>query len=561
MTGSVVAEHRVSKDSAWRALGDHLEDIRSVHLRKLFADDAQRFSRFSVEACGLLLDFSKNRITSTTLGLLCDLAQASGLEEKRRALFQGESVNSTENRAALHAALRYRGDGPYPSAANDVVPAVRDVLRRVGAFAEAIRSGEWRGYGGRQISAIVNIGIGGSDLGPAMVAHALRPFHACGLESAFVSNLDSAALAQVFARFSPESTLFVVASKTFSTHETLTNARSARRWIVEHFGSEDAVACHFVAVSTQTQRVAEFGIDTDNMFGFWDWVGGRYSIWSAIALSVIVLVGMTTFEEFLQGAAEMDEHFRTAELANNLPVLLGLMGVWYRNFFATETHAVLTYDYALRDFPAYLQQLEMESNGKHVTLAGHQVEHDTCPIVWGGLGNNGQHAFYQLLHQGTTLVSADFIVPIHSQYPLPGHEAAFLANALGQTEALMKGRNLEEASALLDQPGMDESALESIAAHRVMHGNQPTNTIIYDRLTPKVLGALIALYEHKVFVQSVCWGVNAFDQWGVELGKVLATVILAELEGESGDHQHDSSTQGLIDYVLRAPRRVIFCLP
>ena len=548
-------ERLVSEGQAWQALTTHHTLIREVHLRELFAGDEQRFRRFSVEACGLLLDFSKNRINSTTLDLLCNLARETGLIERRQALFDGELVNVTEGRAALHTALRYGGEAPYPNVTNNVIPDVRNVLGRLETFAESIRSGEWKGYGGQKISAIVNIGIGGSDLGPAMVSHALRPLHARGLESAFVSNLDSAALGRVFERFSPESTLFVVASKTFSTQETLTNAQSARRWVVDHFGTDDAVARHFVAVSTQAERVAEFGIDTNNMYGFWDWVGGRYSIWSAIGLSVIVLVGMQAFESFLEGAAEMDEHFRSADLEKNLPVLLGLIGVWYRNFFASETHAVLPYDYALRDFPAYLQQLEMESNGKQVTAGGVPVEHDTAPIVWGGLGNNGQHAFYQLFHQGTTLIGADFIVPVHSQYPLPGHETAFLANALAQTEALMQGRTLDEARHLLREQGVDEAALEFEARHRAMAGNQPTNTIIYDVLTPKVLGALIALYEHKVFVQSVCWGVNPFDQWGVELGKALANVIVSELDGNDPKVAHDSSTRGLIDYVLRARRK------
>lgn len=547
-----MAQHSETESNAWQALVAHYEEIHAIHLRDLFTEDHQRFSRFSRRACGLMLDFSKNRITSKTLTLLGDLARASGLSEKRRALFSGDPVNVTESRAALHTALRYRGNKPYPSATNNVVPQVRDMLCRLESFSDAIRGGQWKGYGGKTISSIVNIGIGGSDLGPEMVSHALRPFHQAGLESAFVSNLDSSALREVFERFHPESTLFIVASKTFSTQETLTNARSARQWIVEHFGTEKAVARHFVAVSTQEQRVREFGIDTNNMYGFWDWVGGRYSIWSAIGLAVIILIGMRAFESFLQGAAEMDDHFREAELEENLPVLLALMGVWYRNFFKSETHAVLTYDYGLRDFPTYLQQLEMESNGKHVNLSGRAFAHDTCPIVWGGLGNNGQHAYYQMLHQGTTLVSSDFIVPLHSQLPLPGHETAYLANALGQTEALMKGRTQHEAEALLCDQGLDSSMVSASAGHRVMRGNQPSNTILYDRLTPRVLGALIALYEHKVFVQSVCWNVNPFDQWGVELGKVLASVIQAELEGTITEVTHDSSTQGLIDYVLQS---------
>jgi len=547
-----VTQHPVTQSKAWQALAEHHEKIHTTHLRELFTGDPQRFTRFSRESCGLLLDFSKNRITSKTLALLCDFARASGFVEKRRALLNGDPVNATESRPALHTALRYQGQKPYPNAENNVIPQVHEVLARLEKFSDAIRGGNWKGYGGQSIASIVNIGIGGSDLGPQMVAHALRPFHKPGLDSAFVSNLDSSALSEVLERFNPESTLFIVASKTFSTQETLTNARSARKWIVDHFGTEKAVARHFVAVSTQAQRVSEFGIDLENMYGFWDWVGGRYSIWSAIGLSIIILIGMRQFEAFLQGAARMDDHFQQAELEDNLPVILGLMGVWYRNFFNSETHAILPYDYGLRDFPAYLQQLEMESNGKHVDTEGRRLAHDTCPIVWGSLGNNGQHAFYQMLHQGTTLVSADFVVPLHSQYPLPGHETAYLANALGQTEALMKGRSLKEAEDLLREQGLDAHTVTESAGHRVMKGNQPTNTILYDRLTPQVLGALIAMYEHKVFVQSVCWTVNPFDQWGVELGKVLAKVIHDELEGQDVSVTHDSSTQGLIDYVLQA---------
>jgi len=535
-----------NRSDAWARLQAHHESMRHVHMRDLFAADGARFERLSVEACGLLLDYSKHRVTDETLARLLELARAADLEQARARLFAGEPVNSTEGRAALHMALRYRDDGPFPRADFDVMPEVRAVLARMRRFADAVRGGEWRGFGGERIRALVNIGIGGSDLGPAMAAHALAPWKHEALDAHFVSNIDSAHLARTLARLDPETTLFVIASKTFGTLETLTNARSARRWLVEHFGDERAVARHFVAVSTAAERVAAFGIDTENMFGFWDWVGGRYSLWSAIGLPVATLIGMDAFEEFLEGGAGMDAHFASAPLERNMPVVMGLLGLWYRNFFRAPTHAVLAYDYALARFADYLQQLEMESNGKRVTHDGEPVEHETCPIVWGGLGNNGQHAFYQLLHQGTAMAPADLIVPLASQYPLPGHETACLANAFAQAEALLHGRTLEEARAELRGGGLDEDALEAQAPHRVLPGNQPTSMLVYERLTPRVLGALVALYEHKVFTQSVCWGINPFDQWGVELGKQLAAVIASELEGEEPVREHDASTSALI---------------
>ncbi len=536
---------------AWGALREHHREIRERHLRELFGEDPDRFPRLTLEACGLFLDYSKNRISDETLKRLLDLAREADLEGWRQRLFAGEAVNNTEGRAALHMALRYRGEGPFPSRERDVMPGVRDVLARMHAFAAAVRDGTWRGYSGRPIRHVVNIGIGGSDLGPAMVTRALAAYAHEGLSAHFVSNLDATQLGEVLQACAPEETLFIVASKTFSTQETLTNARSARAWLVGHAGDESAVAKHFVAVSTQRDRVAAFGIDPANMFGFWDWVGGRYSLWSAIGLPIATAAGMERFEELLAGAYAMDEHFRTAPLGGNMPVLLGLLGVWYRNFFEAPSHAVLPYDYALRDLPAHLQQLEMESNGKRVTRDGAAVDYATCPIIWGGPGNNGQHAFYQLLHQGTALVPSDFIVPARTQHALPDHEEAMLSNALAQTEALMQGRTPEEARAALRKSGLKGAALEAQLAHRVLPGNQPSNTIVYERLTPRLLGALIALYEHKVFVQSVCWGVNPFDQWGVELGKELARSILPELAAEGEVTTHDASTNGLINRIKR----------
>jgi glucose-6-phosphate isomerase len=523
-------------------------------MRELFAQDPGRFERFSVSACGLLLDYSKNRITAETMHRLQALAGEAGLDEWIERMFRGIKVNNTEERAALHVALRNPAAGPFPSASQDVMPEVQSVLGRIRTFTEQVRSGAWRGYSGKPMAAIVNIGIGGSDLGPAMVTKALSAYQQQGLETFFVSNLDSTHLAEILHRLEPETTLFIVASKTFTTQETLTNARSAREWLVAQ-SDEAAVAKHFAAVSTRLDRTSAFGIDPANVFEFWDWVGGRYSLWSAIGLPIAMSIGMDRFEELLAGAHEMDNHFRTAPYDQNLPVLLGLLGVWYRNFFAAPTYAVLPYDFALRDLPAYLQQLEMESNGKRVTREGVEVDYPTCPVLWGGPGNNGQHAFYQLMHQGTLLIPSDFIVPVHSQHPLPGHEEAFLSNALAQTEALMRGRTAEEARTILVAAGLEGEHLEAQIPHRVLPGNQPTNTILYERLTPRILGGLIALYEHKVFVQSVCWAINPFDQWGVELGKEMAAVILPELKSAQEATGHDASTNGLINHI-RAVRKV-----
>jgi len=539
---------------AWAGLEAHQRRLRDVHMRELFDGDPGRCERFSLEACGLFLDYSKHRATDETLERLRSLAREAELEAWIERLFRGDAVNNTEGRAALHPALRYRGASPFPSAERDVMPEVRDVLARIHAFVETVRGGAWRGYDGRPIRDVVNIGIGGSDLGPAMATRALARYHAEGLRAHFVSNLDATQLHEVLSRVDPGTTLFVIASKTFTTQETLTNARSARHWLVSRAGQESAVARHFVAVSTSRERVVDFGIDPANMFGFWDWVGGRYSLWSAIGLPIALMVGMEGFEALLGGAYAMDVHFREAPLERNMPVIAGLLGVWYRNFFEAPTRAVLPYDYALRDFPAYLQQLEMESNGKRVTRAGEAVDYATGPIVWGALGNNGQHAFYQLMHQGTALIPSDFIVPAYTQQPLPGHDEAVLANALAQAEALMRGRSAEEAREALRACGLGGAALEAALPHRVLPGNQPSSTLLYERLTPHVLGALVALYEHRVFVQSVCWGINPFDQWGVELGKELARVIQPALEGERDSAARDASTRGLIER-LRAVRR------
>ncbi|MCP4041735.1 MAG: glucose-6-phosphate isomerase [Gammaproteobacteria bacterium] len=534
----------------WSDLAAHQKKMAPVHLRELFAADPERFNRFSLEACGLFFDYSKHRISGDTLALLRRLAVEAGLEEWVGRMFQGDRINNTEQRAVLHVALRNRSERAIEVDGRDVMPEVRTVLERMGAFVSKVRSGQWRGYTGKPIESIVNIGIGGSDLGPAMVTTALAAYHQSGLRAYFASNLDYTHLGEILAELDPETTLFIVESKTFTTQETLTNARSARAWFLDRTGGDEgAIAKHFVAVSTNEKLVREFGIDPENMFGFWDWVGGRYSLWSAIGLPVAVMAGMERFEQLLEGGHAMDEHFRTAPWERNLPVLMGLLGVWYTDLFDAPTQAVLPYDYALRLFPAYLQQLEMESNGKRVTREGGEVEFQTCPVIWGAPGNNGQHAFYQLMHQGTRMIPSDFLIPVGNSYRMGEHEEAVLANALAQSEALMRGRTAAEARAQLEAAGLTGEELEAQIPHRVMPGNQPTTSIVYRELTPQVLGSLIALYEHKVLVQSVCWGINAFDQWGVELGKQLAKVIQPELSGGERVTGHDPSTNGLINYI------------
>jgi glucose-6-phosphate isomerase len=538
----------LTQSPAWQALAAHRATLEGVSMRDMFAADPGRFDRYRITVDGMMLDYAKNRVTDETLSLLVDLAYQQNLEEMRDAMYRGERINITEDRAVLHVALRNRVDRPILVDGQDVMPGVHEVLARMYAFCHKVRDGEWRGYDGQAITDIVNIGIGGSDLGPVMVTQALTPWHHPHLAAHFVSNVDGTHIAEVLRRVDPATTLFIIASKTFTTQETLANAHTARDWFLANGGSADDVAKHFVAVSTNATEVAKFGIDTDNMFGFWDWVGGRYSLWSSIGLPIALMVGPEKFGELLAGAHAMDEHFRTAPLAKNMPVIMGLLGVWYGNFFGAAAHAVLPYDQYLARLPAYLQQLDMESNGKSVDRQGNSVDYATGPIIFGEPGTNGQHAFYQLIHQGTHLIPCDFIAPIQSQNPTGRHHAMLLSNTLAQTEALMRGKNADEVRAELSKEGKSGPALDALLPHKIFTGNRPTNTILVDQLDPYRLGMLVALYEHKVFVQGVIWNINSFDQWGVELGKQLAKVILPELEGEA-PKPHDASTAGLIGVV------------
>jgi len=536
---------------AWRSLEEHRREIADQHLKDWFENDPHRFQRFSLQWGEILFDFSKHRITDKTLGLLLQLAEQSGLRAKIDAMFAGDKINVTEDRAVLHVALRHRGDRLIYVDGRDVMPEVRRVLAKMRRFSEQVRTGQWRGFTGRPITDVVNLGIGGSDLGPRMVTTALTPYHKEDLRVHYVANVDEADLLDTLKGLDQETTLFLVVSKTFTTQETMTNARSARDWLLTAAGGdESAIARHFVAVSTNRHAVQAFGIDPDNMFEFWDWVGGRYSLWSAVGLSIALAVGMDRFEELLEGAYAVDEHFRTTPFSRNLPVIMGLLGIWYADFFGAESHAVLPYDQYLRHFPDHLQQLDMESNGKRVDLAGRPVGYPTGPVVWGQPGTNGQHSFFQLLHQGTHLVPCDFLVAARSHHELGEHHRILLANCLAQAEALMRGRTFEEARAELAAQGVPEERLDLLAAARTFPGNRPSSLFLYPELTPKVLGSLIALYEHKVFVQGAIWNLNSFDQWGVELGKQLARAILPELEGgQIGDH--DASTRALIEHCRR----------
>ncbi|MDY6989398.1 MAG: glucose-6-phosphate isomerase [Thermodesulfobacteriota bacterium] len=532
----------------WKALEAHSEKMEHVHVRELFEKDTDRFQKFCLESNGILLDYSKNRVTEQTMSLLFDLATQADVKGWTEKMFAGERINVTENRAVLHVALRNRSDRPIYVDGNDVMPEVRAVLKHMARFCSAVREGQWKGYTGRAITEIVNIGIGGSDLGPVMATEALKPYGRPDLRAHFVSNIDGTHLAETLKGLDPETTLFIIASKTFTTQETLTNAHSARDWFLQKTNDKKAIAKHFVALSTNAEAVSLFGIDTENMFAFWDWVGGRYSLWSAIGLSIALYIGVENFEAMLSGAYGMDEHFRTAPLERNMPIILALLGIWYNNFFGAQTHAILPYDQYLHRFPAYFQQGDMESNGKHVDRHGKVVDYSTGPIVWGEPGTNGQHAFYQLIHQGTKLIPADFLAPVNSQNPLGKHHEILLSNCFAQTEALMKGKTEEEARAELVAAGVDSEVAESLMPHKVFEGNRPTNTILFEKLDPKTLGALVALYEHKIFVQGIIWHINSFDQWGVELGKQLAKVILPELESADPADSHDSSTNGLINY-------------
>jgi len=541
---------RLTESPAWKALEAHRDTLAATRLRDLFRDDPARFDRFSLEACGLFLDYSKNRLTQRTLDLLLGLARQQSVSGWIARMFAGEHINVTEHRAALHVALR--SGEPMRADGEEVSGAVASVLDRMRAFSESVRSGARRGHTGKPFAAIVNLGIGGSDLGPLMATQALAPYRHERIDPRFVSNVDGTHLAETLRGLDPATTLFIVASKTFTTQETIANARSARAWLVERLGTEAAVASHFVALSTNLAETGRFGIARESVFEFWDWVGGRYSLWSAIGLSIAIAVGMDRFEELLSGARAMDRHFRDAPLERNLPVLLALIGVWYVNFHGAASHAVLPYDQSLARFPAYLQQLEMESNGKRVTRDGEPVDYPTCPVVWGEPGTNGQHAFYQLLHQGTHLVPADFIAAANTHHPLGRHQELLLANFVAQTEALMLGRTGDEARAELAAQGLSGDALEKLVPHKVFPGDRPTNTILVERLTPATLGALIALYEHKVFVQGVIWNVNSFDQWGVELGKQLANRVLKSFEPGAAEaaSEQDASTRGLVRRIL-----------
>jgi glucose-6-phosphate isomerase len=533
---------------AWQALSKHQTEIGGVLMRDLFARDPRRFERFSLRLGDILFDYSKNRITEKTLSLLIDVARQANLAQKIEAMFNGQKINTTENRAVLHVALRNRSNRPILMDGVDVMPEVNRVLAKMRTFSEAVRSGAWKGYSGQAISDVVNIGIGGSDLGPKMVTEALKPYGKRDLRVHFVSNVDSTDLAETLRSLNPETALFLVASKTFTTQETMANAQSARAWLLASARDEAAIAKHFVAMSTNADLVAKFGIDTHNMFEFWDWVGGRYSLWSAIGLSIALYLGMDRFEELLSGAHRVDEHFRTAPFEQNIPVIMGLLGIWYNNFFGAQSHAILPYDQYLVHFPAYFQQGDMESNGKSVTREGDWADYSTGPIIWGQPGTNGQHAFYQLIHQGTKLIPCDFLAAAQSHNPLGDHHAMLLSNFLAQTEALMKGKTPDEARAELVAAGNTGERLEKLVAAKTFPGNRPTNSFLYPKLTPEVLGSLVALYEHKIFTQGVIWDINSFDQMGVELGKKLAQAILPELKGEENIASHDASTNGLINY-------------
>ncbi|WP_028449563.1 MULTISPECIES: glucose-6-phosphate isomerase [Chitinibacter] len=542
---------KLTSSPAWQALAEHFQQIQPLHMRDMFAEDPQRFERFSLETGGLFFDYSKNRVNETTMRLLMDLARQSGLENRIKQMFAGEKINITENRAVLHVALRNLDKNPLIVDDEDVMPKVNAVKEKMFLFSDQIRSGERVGYTGKAFTDIVNIGIGGSDLGPLMVCHALKEYGHARLNMHFVSTVDGDQIVSTLKKLNPETTLFIVASKTFTTQETMTNARTARKWFLERVGNEAHIAKHFVAVSTNSKAVSEFGISLDNMFEFWDWVGGRYSLWSAIGLAIAIYLGKHNYQDLLHGAYTMDEHFKTKPLEQNLPVIMGMLGVWYCNFFNSKTQLISPYNQCLYRFPAYLQQQDMESNGKSIDLDGNRVDYATGPIVWGDTGINGQHAYYQLLHQGTELVPIDFIATIeHPDVPEP-HDTILMANFFAQTEAFMRGKNESEVRAELTKLGIVGEAQEKLVAHKIFEGNRPTTTILMQRLTPRRLGALIALYEHKVFVQGTVWNINSYDQWGVELGKQLAKLIETDLTTPGLTVGHDSSTNGLINYFKR----------
>ena len=531
---------------AFKYLADHFITINESSIKELFANDPERFDKFSIYLGDILLDYSKNRINEETMALLIQLARECKLKDAIEAMFNGEKINETEKRAVLHTALRNRSGKPVLTEGKDVMPEIQAVLERMKDFSGRVISGDWKGFTGKEITDVVNIGIGGSDLGPVMVTEGLKAYKT-RLNMHFVSNVDATQIAETLKGLDPETTLFLIASKTFTTQETMANANSAKEWFLKAGAKEADVAKHFAALSTNESGVSAFGIDTKNMFEFWDWVGGRYSLWSAIGLSICLAIGFDKFEELLTGAYEADEHFRNAELEENIPVIMALLGIWYNNFFEAESSAILPYDQYLHRFAAYFQQGDMESNGKYIDRNGKRVDYETGPIIWGEPGTNGQHAFYQLIHQGTKLIPCDFIAPAISHNPLAKHHQMLLSNFFAQTEALMNGKSEEEVIAELEKAGKSDAEIKELTPFKVFEGNRPTNSFLIKEITPKTLGALIALYEHKIFVQGIIWNIFSFDQWGVELGKQLANKILPELEGNAAVESHDSSTNGLIN--------------
>ena len=535
----------LTTSKAWIALQNHYELTKNDSLRDAFKKDLSRFDKFSIEFNEILFDYSKNRITEQTKTLLIDLAKQAELDKKIKALFSGEKINTTEHRAVLHTALRNRSNQPIYVDGQDVMPDINRVLTKMRAFCLSVRSGEWKGYTGKTITDVVNIGIGGSGLGPKMVSMALTPYSSASLKVHYVSNIDQINIVEVLKCLSPETTLFIIASKVFNTQETMMNAKSAKTWFLTEAQDSKAVAKHFVAISTHAENVAEFGIDTNNMFEFWDWVGGRYSLWSAVGLSIALYIGMDNFEELLLGAYEADCHFLNTPFEDNIPVIMALLGVWYNNFFNAESHALLPYDQSMRYFADYFQQGDMESNGKGINLQGEKVDYNTGPIIWGQPGTNGQHAFFQLIHQGTKLIPCDFLAAVNSHYKLPEHHDILISNFLAQPEALMNGLTDEEVKKKLSPEQQADSLL---VASKVFDGNKPSNSFLFNKMTPKNLGSLLAFYEHKIFVQGVIWNINSFDQMGVELGKVLAGVILAELKNDELITSHDCSTNALINH-------------
>ncbi len=537
--------------AAFKKLKTHHKTIARQHMKDLFAEDPNRFKKFSIRFGDILLDYSKNRINGRTRSYLIQLAEEAGLADAIEKMFTGDKINATEDRSVLHIALRNRSNTPILSDGKDVMPEVNLVLERMKEFSGKIRSGEWKGYSGKAITDVVNIGIGGSDLGPVMVTEALKPYAKKGLNVHFVSNVDGTHIVETLKPLNPETTLFLIASKTFTTQETMANAHTARTWFLDAAGDTEAIKKHFAALSTNQQEVAKFGIDTANMFGFWDWVGGRYSLWSAIGLSIAIYIGFPNFEQLLAGAHDADQHFRTTRFDKNIPVILGLLGVWYNNFFGAQSHAILPYDQYMHRFAAYFQQGDMESNGKYVGRDGKPVDYQTGPVIWGEPGTNGQHAFYQLIHQGTKLVPADFIAPAISHNPVGEHHQMLLSNFFAQTEALMNGKTAEEVRAELSGSGKSKEEIDFLVPFKVFEGNRPTNSFLVKKITPRTLGTLIALYEHKIFVQGVIWNIFSFDQWGVELGKQLANKIYPELKSDAPVSSHDVSTNGLINQYKR----------